>query len=41
MIDYQMLSQLFDYDQVSEAEEFGVKRTKNTLYKGTLIERKR
>ena len=36
-----MLSQLFDFNEICEAEEFGVKRTKNTLYKGTLVERKR
>ena len=39
--DYQMLSQLFDYQQLSETEEFGLKRWRNTLYKGTLIDRKR
>ena len=38
---YDMISQLFEYDQICTAEEFGIKRTKNTLYKGTLIERKR
>ena len=36
-----MVSQLFDYGQIIEAEEFNIKRTKNTLYKGTLVERKR
>ena len=36
-----MLSQLFDYDALCETEEFGLKRTKNTLYKGTIVERKR
>ena len=39
--EYAMISQLFDYDQVAEADEFNIKRTKNTLYKGTLKERKR
>ena len=40
-MEYEMISQLFDYNQISEAEEFAVKRTKNTLYKGTVVERRR
>ena len=36
-----MISQLFDYVMISEAEEFAIKRTKNTLYKGTVVERRR
>ena len=40
-MDYEMISQLFDYNMISEADEFAVKRTKNTLYKGTLVERRR
>lgn len=36
-----MQSQLFDFRQLCEEEEFGVKRTKNTLYKGILVERQR
>ena len=36
-----MISQLFDIDKICEAEEFAIKRTKNTLYRGTLVERKR
>ena len=38
---YTMLSQLFEYDPLCEAEEFGLKRTKNTLYKGIIVDRKR
>ena len=36
-----MISQLFDFNQIKDVEEFGIKRTKNTLYKGILAERKR
>ena len=36
-----MISSLFTIEQICEAEEFAIKRTKNTLYRGTLVERKR
>ena len=39
--EYEMISKLFEYNQICEAEEFNIKRTKNTMYRGTLIERKR
>ena len=39
--DYQMISSLFSIDHICEAEEFAIKRTKNTLYRGTLVERRR
>ena len=39
--EYEMLSALFDYDALREAPAYGVKRYKNSLYKGTLVDRKR
>ena len=39
--EYEMISQLFNYAEISEADEFRIKRTKNTLYRGILVERKR
>ena len=33
-----MLSDLFDYGAICEAEEFNIKRTRNTLYKGITVE---
>ena len=39
--EYQMLSQLFDYDALREEPAFGAKRYKDSLYKGTLVDRKR
>ena len=39
--DYRMISQLFDYQTLQEEPNFGVKRYKNTLYKGQIVDRKR
>ena len=38
---YVMISQLFDFDAVSKADQYGVKRYKTALYKGTLEGKKR
>lgn len=39
--DYQMISELFDYNQVKNLELFGMKRLKHALYKGCLQGKKR
>lgn len=36
-----MISELFNYADIKDVDEFNIKRTKNTLYKGTLVERQR
>ena len=33
-IEYEMLSELFDYYEISNEKNFTVKRTRNTLFKG-------
>ena len=33
-IEYEILSELFDYYEISNEKNFTVKRTRNTLYKG-------
>ena len=40
-LDYEMLSQQFDYNSICETDDFVHKRTKNTLYKGLVVEKKR
>ena len=39
--EYEMLSQLFDYEELKKEENFGIKRYKDSLYKGLLRERNR
>ena len=36
-----MMSHLFDYEALVEGEDFAVKRYKDSLYKGTMIEKDR
>ena len=40
-IQYEMVSELFNYYEITNEKEFMVKRTRNTLYKGLMIEGQR
>ena len=37
-IEYEMFSELFNYNEMTNEKNFTVKRTRNTLYKGQMID---